>query len=747
MHFEELEALNPRNPSVGLIDTPTPHKVAVLVLVDQYIRAKKAAADAGLEYPAHLRRNFCMLLLKLIQYPDMTFSDLYQLLCSSKYKIDDYHLECFEKVIGNVFSMGLETLFDFCEMQNIEKMFAEQVGVSQFSIVGLYIRRVGVVLERLSFPEMVALHKNICLYYEKGLRSLTASSRKHNRLESLLIDESDNDTIEEPVLDTETVHLDRNQHCKWSAKQVELFVNQQCNLLENNELRALTPIEMQSKLNEIIRDNPLSAQAYFLSYMNQLRLRDIFGALNALHTAFDRSPMQIMGQSEQKGFQYFSVNLAVLHASFEHRREALNALKECIMLAQECGDKRCLDLANSWYCLLNSKHIDPFEKCIPDVEDIGMIQSLSLAIQFVVMFGAQCGYLPLDLFQMLLKSDEVNSKNSRPEHVSDSLALRSALWCTYGRHEMSALYSQLLLNLKKTWVFGDVSNSESVCKVLSSLALWFHVQGEHQLGVVLLMHARSRFPRYPNAINWMISECHVSIQQAIYRCQWQEASKWCCQLYLLDKNDGTLQRAMVYIAKGYYNEARHILQELQNSADLDVLGQVRVLVLMAYTNMSSSITSTEAIDHLMRASVLSASAYMEYENALIGVLLAEVMLRMGLPQKALQSMKNSMDHIYINGGLYDRAKTDFTFVRCLVKAGHDRNIQQQRLRKALPILERAIESYRKLEAHAKVLDVFVYVAKTFDELGVLSERNKYACKFKNYYTENPVPREYLNAIY
>uniref|UniRef100_A0A1A9V859 Uncharacterized protein n=1 Tax=Glossina austeni TaxID=7395 RepID=A0A1A9V859_GLOAU len=138
---------------------------------------------------------------------------------------------------------------------------------------------------------------------------------------------------------------------------------------------------------------------------------------------------------------------------------------------------------------------------------------------------------------------------------------------------------------------------------------------------------------------------------------------------------------------------------------------------------------------------------MEYENALIGVLLAEVMLRMGLPQKALQSMKNSMDYIYINGGLYDRAKTDFTFVRCLVKAGHDRNIQQQRLRKALPILERAIESHRKLEAHAKVLDVFVYVAKTFDELGVLSERNKYACKLKNYYTENPVPREYLNAIY
>lgn len=109
-----------------------------------------------------------MLLLKLIQYPDMTYNDLYQLLCSPKFKIDPVHLEGFEKVMADVFSLGIETLFDFAEMDNIEKMLAEQLGVSQFSLVGLYIRRVGVILERLSFPEMMALHKNICLYYEKG---------------------------------------------------------------------------------------------------------------------------------------------------------------------------------------------------------------------------------------------------------------------------------------------------------------------------------------------------------------------------------------------------------------------------------------------------------------------------------------------------------------------------------------------------------------------------------------------------
>ncbi|XP_013106176.2 anaphase-promoting complex subunit 5 isoform X1 [Stomoxys calcitrans] len=751
MHFEELEALDPRNPTLTRIEMPTPHKVSVLILVKQYIKAKKAATDSGILYPTQYRRNFCMLLLKLIQYPDMTYNDLYQLLCSPKFKIDPLHLERFEKVMGDLFSLGIETLFDFAEMDNIENMLAEQLGVSQFSLVGLYIRRVGVILERLSFPEMMALHKNICLYYEKGVRSLTIGPRKPHCVPSSseatanITDEEH--TMEESVLDTDTVHQDRNPHSKWSPKQAQLFVNQQCNLLEKNELRALSPIEMQTKLNEIIQDNPLNAKAYFLGYMNQLRLRDVFGALDALHRSFDRSPTHMMGQNDQKGFQYFSVNLAILHASFNHKKEALNALKECMMLAQECGDKRCLDLANSWYCLLNSSRIGPFEKSLPDIQDPGLIQSLSLAIEFVVAFGAKCGFLPLDLFELLLKSDELNNKNTLLEHISDSLALRTTLWVLYGRYEMSALYSQLLLNLKKTWVFGDVSNSESVSKVLANLSLWFNTQGEHQLSAVLQHHARTRFPRYPFAADWMTSECHIAIQQCIYRGRWQEALRWCCQLYLLDKHDGNIQRAAVYIAKSYNNAARRILQNLLQENDLDTLRQVRVLMLLAYNSLSDKCISSETIDLLMQASVIAEGAYLQYEHAMIDTILAQVLLQMGLHQKALQALRNSIDTIYTNGGIYDRAKTDFIFTRCLVAAGRDREQQHKRLLKSLPVLERAIEAFRKLEAHAKVLDVFAYISKTFNAFGFVAERNKYACKFKQYYTDNPVPREYLGMAY
>lgn len=38
MHFEELDALDPRNPTLARIEMPTPHKVSVLILVQQYTK-------------------------------------------------------------------------------------------------------------------------------------------------------------------------------------------------------------------------------------------------------------------------------------------------------------------------------------------------------------------------------------------------------------------------------------------------------------------------------------------------------------------------------------------------------------------------------------------------------------------------------------------------------------------------------------------------------------------------------------
>ncbi|KAH0537436.1 hypothetical protein KQX54_000064, partial [Cotesia glomerata] len=55
-------------------------------------------------------------------------------------------------------------------------------------------------------------------------------------------------------------------------------------------------------------------------------------------------------------FRYAALNLAALHAQFQHKTVAQTALKEAIVMAQEAGDNVCLQLAHAWTYYLISKN-------------------------------------------------------------------------------------------------------------------------------------------------------------------------------------------------------------------------------------------------------------------------------------------------------------------------------------------------------------------------------------------------------
>ena len=77
--------------------------------------------------------------------------------------------------------------------------------------------------------------------------------------------------------------------CAFSRKIAEYFVAQQANLIENNEHDAMNPIEIQYKIDELLAYDSNFADAYYLKYLNYLRLRDYPSALKALHDYFDRA--------------------------------------------------------------------------------------------------------------------------------------------------------------------------------------------------------------------------------------------------------------------------------------------------------------------------------------------------------------------------------------------------------------------------------------------------------------------------
>lgn len=270
-------------------------------------------------------------------------------------------------------------------------------------------------------------------YYDRGIRALSIAPGSRQ-------------TAADDTLDP-SPHVIRATPNKWSVRQAELFVAQQCNLLENNEPLALSPLELHTKINEISGDNPLYSQAHILSYMNNLRIRDYFNTTDVFHRAFERSAARAHTPQEAKGFQYSSLNLAIMHAQFGHNAEALVSLKECVMLAQECGDRICLQLAQSWLCHLDKNYVQLSEKSVASQTELSLVHSVSLGVQFIVNVAAVSGFLPAKLFELLMKSEVINFQHSLNDLMANCIAQKAAVWALYGRNEIASLCSQLLLHV------------------------------------------------------------------------------------------------------------------------------------------------------------------------------------------------------------------------------------------------------------------------------------------------------------
>lgn len=423
---KEFDPFNvwPSSNNAKKIEQITPHKIVVVFLVQEYLRVKTDSEKQHGSYPPKYVKRFSLLLLKLIQYPDMSYKDLHAFLSSPTTGIDVVHLRRFEDLMGKTSTLGVDVLSEFQDSTRILITMPDSNHMNfvyPFSVVGFYIRRILIALRKMSFSNILNLYKCINMYYDKGIRAITFIAETTERNDetagsaAMITDASLTTTSPSIYEDDLSLCLpppringqDRNGHSKWSVKQADLFIARQCNLLENNETEALQPKELQKRLNEISKDIPFYTQAHILSYMNSLRVRDVFNALDAFHCAYDRSTargnvsaaaMLTTGPGTDtnttkcnKGLQYSSLNLAILHVQFDHYAEALCSLRECVMLAQEAGDKVCLQLAQSWLCLLDRKYVLLCENSVTNQTENTAVHAVSLGVQFIVNVAAISG--------------------------------------------------------------------------------------------------------------------------------------------------------------------------------------------------------------------------------------------------------------------------------------------------------------------------------------------------------------------
>lgn len=402
------------------IETIAPHKIVVIVLVQEYLKSKADYEKKQGAYPPIRVKRFCLLLLKLIQYPDMSYKDLHAFLASPATGIDSVHLRRFEATMATIPEAGVDMLADLKnDIADLVKPQPEHHQVSgdsvfALSVVGFYIRRIQNALNKMQFSQTLDLYKCMVKYYDKGVRAITFLAETVDGYETAGSAAMITDTSLAVATSVVSIHdddlslclppppngKDRKGHSKWSVKQADLFIARQCQLLENNETEALKPKELQQRLNEISEDIPHYTQAQILSYMNSLRIRDVFNALEAFHCAYDRctkrgnvpaAAMLTTGPNNDtnmarfnKGLQYSSLNLAILHVQFNHYEEAASSLRECVMLAQQASDNICLQLAQSWLCLLDRKYVLLCENIVTNQTENTAVHAISLGVQFIV---------------------------------------------------------------------------------------------------------------------------------------------------------------------------------------------------------------------------------------------------------------------------------------------------------------------------------------------------------------------------
>lgn len=354
-----------------------------------------------------------------------------------------------------------------------------------------------------------------------------------------------------------------------------------------------------------------------------------------------------------------------------------------------------------------------------------------------------------------MKSEVINFQHSLMDLVANSCSQKAAVWQLYGKTELASLCNQLLLQVVRSSKDSDcIENSEAVCLSLCSIALWLSIQGEHALSKVVIHHASERFPRDPLSRHWQMTEAYIQSQQAIHRCKWTDGLKACGQIRIYNGVLSALQQATLNIARGNGSFAYKHLQELLTDDGIEPIFRVRAMILMSNTFVRNELTistdkqfSAEAMGILNEASVYAKEKFLSYEAALVDLHTTYILLLMGMPQQALKLIRNCMETILANGGIYDCTRTQFLFVRCLIAAQGDNHTEKiNKLLSTLPILDECINNFMKLEAYAKVKDIYVYLSIFYESAKLPAERNKWSCKFRNLDEQFPTPTEYLNVF-
>ncbi|XP_074868914.1 anaphase-promoting complex subunit 5 isoform X3 [Carettochelys insculpta] len=644
------------------------------------------------------------------------------------------------------------------ELKDMEQFFDDlsdsftgtEPEVHKTSVVGLFLRHMILAYNKLSFSQVYKLYTALQQYYQNDEKK-TGIDEADMELTNT---EEFEGKMEKEELD---VPLSREEEISCngplSQKQAEYFLSQQASLLKNDETKALSPAILQKELNNLLKFNPDFAEAHYLSYLNNLRVQDVFSSTHSLLHYFDRL---ILTGAESKSngdegygrsLRYAALNLAALHCRFGHYQQAELALQEAIRIAQESNDHVCLQHCLSWLYILEQKRSDScvlLEHSVKKAVHFGLPYLASLGIQSLVQQRAFAGKTANKLMDALKDSDLLHWKHSLSELIDISIAQKTAIWRLYGRSTMALQQAQMLLSmnsLEAVNVRVQQNNTESFAVVLCHLAELHAEQGCFAAASEILKHLKERFPSSSqHAWLWMLFDQKIQFDRAMNDGKYHVADSFVAGITALNSIEGVYRKAIVLKAQNQMSEAHKLLQKLlihcQNVKNTEMVISVLLSIAELYWRSSCH---TIALPVLLQALALSREYRLQYLASETVLNLAFSQLILGIPEQALNILHTAIEPILAHGAVLDKGCAMFLVAKCQVASAASYTPQKkaEALESAILNLNEAKNYFVKVDCKEKLRDVLYFQARLFHTLGKTQERNKCAMLFRQVHQELP----------
>lgn len=726
----------------GVKDWVTPYKITVLMLLDEMtISTSITLLD---------RRRLNKLILPLLQSPDMTLSELIKTVEDSCPQLA-YTVHLRLQLMADGELKDMEHFFDM-----LPSPFNEtESEAHKTSVVGLFMRHMVLAYNKLSFSQVYKLYTALQQYYQSYERKDSPATEPAEDTDMELTNTEElGGKMEKEELDLEPSDDEVSTRGPLSQKQAEYFLAQQAYLLKNDENKALDPAALQKELNNMLKFNPDFAEAHYLSYLNSMRVQDIFNSTDSLLHYFDRLILP-GGDSKSNGdegcgrsLRYAALNLAALHCRFGHYQQAELALQEAIRIAQESNDHVCLQHCLSWlYLLEQMKGSDSTltEHAVKMAVHFCLPYLASLGIQSLVQQGAVGGKTANKLMDALKDTDLLHWKHSLSELIDISIAQKTAIWRMCGKSTMALQQAQVLLSMNSLEPVNlgvQQNNSEAFAVALCHLSELHAEQGLFAAASEILKHLRERFPPHSqHAKLWMLCDQKIQFDRAMNDGKYHMADSLVVGIAALSKTEGLYRKALVLKARNQTTEAYKVLQRLLLYCE-KIKGTemtIRVMLSLAELHWSSSCHAV-ALPLLLRSLAVSREYHLQYLASECILHLAFSQLMLGIPEQALNILHMAIEPILAHGALLDKGRAMLLVAKCqIVTASSEPSKQQktQALEVAVLNLEEAGTYFTKVDCKERVRDIYYLQARLYHSLGKTAERNKCAMLFRQLNQELP----------